>query len=170
MARIRTGYKYGVTIKEAQAARLLAQGEPFDNVALASYGSPMEDPNDEKEQRKMLNKARRTLRKWMQDPRFQEVYKAIIMETVLPAYGKAIETLSTQTQSTNEWLANKASNDVLTRFGDMVMGRESQEVVVRIDGMPALGTPDSYDDDTDPMFPSGPPIQLNSPTLEGDAV
>ena len=168
MARIRTGYKYGVTVKEAQAARMLALGEPFDTVAYESYGSPLKDPNDPKEQRRMMSKARRTLRKWLEDPRFQEVYKAIIMEIALPAYGKAVQTLSNQTQSSNEWLANKASNDVLTRFGDMVLGRNSQEVVVRIEGMPTLGTPDSYDDDNDPLLPNGPPIVLNPSTQEGE--
>lgn len=41
----------------------------------------------------------------------------------------------------NAWLANKAANDVLTRFGPAIMGEDDKQIVVQVQGMPELGEP-----------------------------
>jgi len=40
---------------------------------------------------------------------------------------------------------NKAANDILSRFLPNIMGENDKQVVVKVEGMPTLGTPDADD-------------------------
>lgn len=96
------------------------------------------------------------IRNWMKHPEFQECYRAIVREVVMPDYARATRVLSKQLDEQNGWLANKAANDILTRFGPMIMGEEDKSVTVRIEGMPTMGVPDAQEE-----LPESTPIEAD---------
>jgi hypothetical protein len=66
---------------------------------------------------------------------------------MLGLYSRSLQVLDKQLdldpKSAKEgWLANKAANDIINKYHDSVMGVNSNEVVVRVEGMPTLGKPE----------------------------
>lgn len=140
MAKITTGSTFKITAQMAHAARLMAEGHNLKDIAIVLFDCVTEDGHqalDEAKQRKAVRK----LQKWQQNDNFKECYRAIIREMALPAYGKAFATIQKQMDDSNAWLANKAANDVLTRFGPAIMGEDDKQIVVQVQGMPELGEP-----------------------------
>lgn len=129
----------GLNAKQRTAADLLAKGRDEDQVVYALYGARPQYP----EEKAAYTRGLRELRRWMRLPAFQELYRARVMSTALPMYGKALQTIQAQMDSENAWIAQGAAREVLTRFGDVVMGTDSKETVIRIEGMPTIGTPDA---------------------------
>jgi transcriptional regulator with XRE-family HTH domain len=71
----------------------------------------------------------------MQRPDALEEYTRIIKADILPIYAKALRVMSGQTGSNNEWIAQGAARDLLTRFEKRVMqDEEKQEIVIRLTG------------------------------------
>lgn len=140
MAKITTGSTFGCTSKQTLAMQLLAEGHNIKDVAIACFDCVTEDGHQALDEKK-LRKAKATIRKWQQDPKVQACYRAIIYQDAMPAYGKAFQTITKQMDDPNAWLANKAANDVLTRFGPAIMGEEDKQIVVQVQGMPELGEP-----------------------------
>ena len=141
MAKITTGYTFGLTAFSTEVCRLIAMGKTEDEVLFCKYGiTPISTPQEK-------GKAKRQLHKLMNDPKFQECYRAIVKEIAWPAYGKATQKLVEQIDNGNDWLANKAANDVITRFHDALMGGEDKQIVVKVEGMPVLGTPPAEETD-----------------------
>lgn len=145
MARLVTGASFGLNIKQAQAARLLAEGNGTKEIAKILFDCTRADNPMLEDPRKVRNGMDK-VRKWMHDPNFQEAYRAIVKEAVMPDYARAVGVLSKQLNEQNGWLANKAANDILTRFGPIIMGEEDKAVTVRIEGMPTIGTPESQEE------------------------
>lgn len=129
----------GLNAKQRTAADLLAKGREEDQVVYALYGARPQYP----EEKATYTRGLRELRRWMKLPAFQELYRARVMSVAMPMYGKAMQTIKTQMDSDNAWIAQGAAREVLTRFGDVVMGTDSKETVIRIEGMPTIGTPDA---------------------------
>ena len=147
MAKITKGSTFGCNIKQVAAMRALAMGKPEVEVIqdTAIFG-PIPVDEDERGRKNRMDRNRRKLRAWMQDPKCQECYRAIMREIILPLFGKGVATLERQMDSDNEWIAQGAARDVLTRFGPQIMGDDAQkETVVRIEGMPTLGIPEPED-------------------------
>lgn len=136
MARITTGYTFGLTIPQTMACRMMALGRNEKDVLKEIFLVNDETPDKERK------KAVKTLHQWMADPKYAECFRAIVKEQTLPAYGAAMQRIMSQINDSNGWLANKAANDILTRFGPVVLGEDSREVVIRIEGMPELGEPE----------------------------
>lgn len=139
MAKITTGYTFGLNARQAMACRLMAEGKDEKDVLAVIFGIGPESTDHDK------RSAAIQLHKWMRKPEYAECYRAIVREIAFPAYGAAQQRLCQQIYSNNDWLANKAANDVLTRFGPYVMGEEDKQIKVVVEGMPALGTPDADD-------------------------
>ena len=135
MAKITTGSTFGLNARQAMACRLLAEGNSEEEVMAAFFHVTPASTYGEKQ------KARKTLHKWMREPGFQECFRAIVKEVAFTSFGPAVARIRKQVDDNNGWLANKAANDILTRFGPAVMGEESREVVVRVEGAPVLGAP-----------------------------
>ena len=129
----------GLNAKQKTAADLLAKGRDEDQVVYAIYGARPQYS----EEKAAYTRGLRELRRWMRLPAFQELYRARVMSVALPMYGKALQTIQTQMDSENAWIAQGAAREVLTRFGDVVMGADSKEVTIRVEGMPTIGTPDA---------------------------
>ena len=95
---------------------------------------------------------RQKIEKWLQKPDAQEYYRRLIVNRHAPAaVGKALKVLTKQLDSDNEWIANKAANDILNKYYDLVMGTNSNEIVVRFEGMPEIGSPDQEEKDARPL-------------------
>lgn len=82
------------------------------------------------------------LRNLRRDEKFQEYYRSIVTEWSVHHVGKAYNKLAEQIDSNQPWLANKAANDVITHSRQMITGMDDGTVLVKVEGMPELGTPD----------------------------
>ncbi len=85
---------------------------------------------------------RQKLKRLRHDEKFQEYYRTLVTEWSMHHVGRALNKLSEQIDSKQPWLANKAANDVLIQSKQMMTGMDDGTVVVRVEGMPELGTPD----------------------------
>lgn len=144
MAKISNGHTFGLNIKEAMICRMLALGKPEEEILYYHYGIDGASPPSAK------GKATRALHKLMDRPEFQECYRAIVRQEVQGLYAQALQQLGKQIKMDaanvkEGWLVNKSSNDILNRYHDTVMGTNSNEVIVKVEGMPVLGTPEDAD-------------------------
>lgn len=95
----------------------------------------------EKTEDKQIYAAKARLRNLRKDEKFQEYYRSIITEWSVHNVGKALTKLAAQIDDSNGWLANKAANDVLTQSKSFT-GNDENTVLVKVEGMPEIGTPD----------------------------
>ena len=136
MAKISTGSSFGLSVPEALACQLLAQGATEADVMMAIWKFDYKAAST-KDRHTYTKKLHAILRK----PEFAECYKSIVKAAVYSPYGKAMNRIANQIDSKNEWVANKAANDFLTRFGHHIDGTDGKEVVIRVEGAPVLGSP-----------------------------
>ena len=139
MAKFTSGASCGLTTPQYQACRMLAEGKDYEDVLNCVFRVWKDSEPAERK------KAEKTLRDWVRKEGFQACFRGIVKENALPKYSKAANKLYEQIDSDNAWIANKAANDVLTRFGPYVMGAEEQQITVRVEGLPELGVPDDND-------------------------
>ena len=99
----------------------------------------------EVDERKMKN-AKGRLRRLKKTEAFLDYYNTIRTDFMVHNYGKAIRKLADQIDSSNEWLANKAANDVIAKAGKEITGDTENTINVRFEGLPELGSPDVQDD------------------------
>lgn len=144
MAKITTGSTFKITAQMAMAARLMAEGHSLRDIATTLFDCVTDDGHQATDEAK-VRRAVKKLRKWQENENFKDCYRAIIRELAMPAYGKAFATVQKQMDDSNAWLANKAANDVLSRFGPAIMGEEDKQIVVQVQGMPELGEPSDDD-------------------------
>lgn len=140
MAKYTTGSTLGVTRQQMQAVRLISDGLSTKEVARLVF-DVRDDANPAINDDKKIQKGMEKIRRWMRDPKVMEAYRAVLREAMMPAMGKASAKLVQQIDNGNGWLANKAANDVLTRFGPLVLGEEDKQITVKVEGMPELGAP-----------------------------
>jgi hypothetical protein len=132
----KNGSSFGLNVKEGIACQMLAQGATEAEVMMALWNFDYKSANSS-DRHTYTKKLHSIMRK----PEFAEAYKSIVRNAVYSPYGKAMNRIANQIDSKNEWVANKAANDFLTRFGHHIDGTDSKEVVIRVEGAPVLGTP-----------------------------
>ena len=115
------------------AADMMWRGMTDDEITKALW------PERTEQQQKNAKARLRNLRK---DEKFQEYYRSLVTEWSVHHVGKAYNKLVEQIDSDQPWLANKAANDVITQSKAMLTGMDDGTVVVKVEGMPELGTPD----------------------------
>lgn len=140
MAKISNGATFGVTKKQMQAVRLMADGHKLEEIAICLFDVLAEDGVTVDAAK--LDRAKRKLVQWRGSDKVQQAFRALLREDMMQPVARAARKLSEQIEDGNGWLANKAANDVLTRFGPAVLGEESKQIVVRVEGMPELGAPE----------------------------
>ena len=96
----------------------------------------------EAETKNQIDSRRNRLRKLRRNEKFQEYYRTLVTEWSIHHVGRALQKLSEQIDSNQPWLANKAANDVLLQSKALTAGMDDGTVVVKVEGMPELGTPD----------------------------
>lgn len=143
---ITTGSAFGITAQQARVMRMMSEGVSKDMILRIEFKL---DPSDKSpENVRKCKTAREKISNWMRSPKCQECYRAIIRESAMFGVGKANNVLIKTMDSENEWAAMQAAQGYLARYGDAVMGEESNETVIRIEGMPTLGTPNTAEEDS----------------------
>lgn len=96
----------------------------------------------DKTDEKGIRACQQRLKRLRQNEKFQEYYRSLVQEWSVHHVGKAFNKLVEQIDSNQPWLANKAANDVIQHSKQMLTGMDDGTMVVKIEGMPELGTPD----------------------------
>ena len=130
----RPGFLQGWQINVAE---MMFRGMTDDEIAKAQFNTG----DDER----LLKNAKARLRNLRKNEHFQEYYRSLITEWSVHNVGRALNKLSEQIDATQPWLANKAANDVITQSKLFIAGADDNTVVVKVEGMPELGTPDDND-------------------------
>lgn len=133
MAKITSGSTFGLTAPQTQAARLLAEGKSDEEVMLAVFGGDGTEA--------CARKNRKKLTEWKRMDEFVKCFRAIVNESGMGLYGRAMGKMVEQLDNKNPWVAQTAAREILTRFTPSLMGTEDKTVNVRVEGMPQLGTP-----------------------------
>lgn len=144
MAKITTGYTFGLTPQQFMAVELIYDGKSATEAARIMFDCRKDDNEFEDDPTKVQRGAAK-IRKWMKDPKCIECYRALVRELARECIGPSIRKLKKQIEDENGWLSNKASNDLLNKFYATVMGEDDREVHVVVEGMPKLGEPDDND-------------------------
>lgn len=125
--------------KHLEAVRLMFEGHSIPEIAAALFDIRGPDGTlDKKKQRS----AERQIHYWAEKPEFLEAYRKLEQGMMMPRYSKAMKVFDQQLEDSNPWVAQGAAREIANRFGPTLMGQSESEVVVRVENMPALGTPD----------------------------
>ena len=128
-------FGFGLTRNQTKAAKMLAndcsKDEIFEQVFNVGKDADVGDRMS----------AGRTLAKWMEQDAFQECFRREVKALGVKFVPKALMKLYRQLDSENEWIVNKAANDILAKMMPYMMGEDSNEVVIRVEGAPKLGIP-----------------------------
>lgn len=127
-----------MTARVEQFIRMEARGEPADDILREIFHL---DPDncDPKEK----NRAYQQMYRWRHRPDADAIWQDELRAVVRRCVPNAAFRIKNQIDSSTEWLANKASNDVITlasRIG--VIRTEETALKVEISGMPDIGSPD----------------------------
>lgn len=146
MAKVTNGHSFGLNVKEALICTLDAYGTKEEEILRVHYGITSASTPTEK------RLASTKFHKLRGKPGYADCYRSIVNREMLGLYSRSLQVLDKQLdldpKSAKEgWLANKAANDVINKYHDTVMGVNSNEVVVRVEGMPTLGKPEDADSD-----------------------
>ena len=96
----------------------------------------------QKETENQIRAAKQRLRNLRRNEKFQEFYRSLVTEWSVHHVGRAYAKLSEQIDSNQPWLANKAANDVILHSKQMITGMDDGTIVVKVEGMPEIGTPE----------------------------
>ena len=116
------------------AAELMFQG--YSNEQIIATIWPNADTKCKKEGK------RRMLRKLPENEAWMEYYRSMINHWSIQSVGPALQKLRSQLDSGKEWLANKAANDIINQSKVVMTGADDNTVVIKMEGMPELGSPD----------------------------
>lgn len=129
--------RHGLNVKQALAAQMQAEGKPEEDILLVCFGEA-KTPEEKKKQKAKL-------RSWRASKGFQDYYTDTVRMMLGPLYSKAMSKIGEQLDSDNAWIAQNAAREVLSRYGEAILGAEEKAVTVRIEGMPTLGVPETDD-------------------------
>ena len=117
--------------------RAEARGEPHEKILKDCFGlEPGCDP-------KVQHNAEAKMSRWRKRPDFKPIWDDELAARVRRHVPGAVSRLNKQIDNENDWVANKASNDVITLAKALgVIKTEETAVKVQIEGMPDLGSPD----------------------------
>lgn len=96
----------------------------------------------EKGDEKGMRNAKSRLRNLRSNEKFAEYYRSLITEWSVHHVGKALNTIAKQMDDPSPWMANKAANDVLLQSKSFITGVDDNTVLVKVEGMPEIGTPE----------------------------
>ena len=130
----KTGRKDLLQAWQMTVAELMFQG--YNNEEIIAAVWPNADTKCKKESK------RRMLRKLPESEPFMDYYRSIINRWGIQCLGPAYKKIREQLDSDKEWLANKAANDIINQSKGIVTGADENTVVVKLEGMPELGSPD----------------------------
>lgn len=140
--------KYQKLLKEkermGQVVKYLVIGLSAEATARNVFGKKMPLMPDKKDYVPIEMEAAITaIRLAMNTPEFMEIYGAVMRSSIMEYYPKAIKKLGEQIDSDQPWVANKASNDIATRYDKVTAKEDGNVITVRVEGMPEIGEPEA---------------------------
>ena len=115
--------------------RAEARGEPAQQIIFEFFGCKPSDPGYHSAECKMS--------RWRKRPDYKAIWDDELSAVVRRHVPGAVRRLNSQVDNENDWVANKASNDVLALAKSLgVVRSEETAIKVQIEGMPELGSPD----------------------------
>lgn len=127
-----------ITARIEQFIRMEARGEPADDILREIFHLDPEtcDPKEK-------NKAYQQMYRWRHRPDADAIWQDELKATVRRRVPVSVSRITTQIDSKEGWLANKAANDILVLAGKIgVIKNEETALQVQITGMPDIGSPD----------------------------
>lgn len=82
-----------------------------------------------------------TVYEWMRDPRVMELYQEGVLRSKVMSYAKAVSSVERMMGDENLSVAQRAVHEALDQFADAAAQLGGRELVVRVEGMPAIGMP-----------------------------
>lgn len=137
MAKYTTGSTLDITRKQLHAIQLKAEGWDVEHIAMVCFNVCNERQMTDK---KKLAKAVEEVKRWFADPKIVDAYNKVLGQFFSDNAVKAAKRLAEQLDSKNEWVVNKAANDILTR--SKIIEDNKNAVTVKVEGMPVIGVPD----------------------------
>ena len=130
---------YGpLTGKIENFIRMEARGESANDIIREIFGV---DPDTCSHQEK--NRIWQTMYRWRHRPDAKAIWDDELSAVVRRHVPGAVRRLNSQVDNENDWVANKASNDVLALAKSLgVVRSEETAIKVQIEGIPELGSPD----------------------------
>ena len=127
-----------MTAKIENFIRAEARGEPHDKILLEQFGIDVKtcDPKDKA-------RAEQYMHRWRHRPDADAIWQDELRAVVRRHVPAAIGRINKQINSDTEWLANKASNDVVA-LASRIGAIKTQEtaMTIEIQGLPDIGSPD----------------------------
>ena len=129
--------KQPLTAQQELFVRMSAQGKSRPEILKAVFDIDIETtPANE------VKNADNKLSRWRKHPDFEAVWKDEVRAILYGCTSEAIQTIRKQMREKDDWLQNKAANDLLNYGKQQIYGDEEKTVHVQIDGMPDIGSPD----------------------------
>jgi hypothetical protein len=117
--------------------RAEARGEPHAKILEDVFGLP---PGSD---RRDIRNAELKMCRWRKRPDFKGIWDDELSIRVRRRVGSAISRIDMQVDSDQEWVANKAANDLIALAKSIgVIKSEESALHVKVEGLPELGTPD----------------------------
>lgn len=117
------------------AAELMFAGMSNEEIVHELFPDTKNNPDKLKEQMKKL-------RKLINSDAYADYYQVLVSEWSAHHVGKALDTIAKNMDDKNAWMRNQAANDVLRISQKWMTGTDENTVVVKVEGLPELGTPD----------------------------
>ena len=118
----------------ARFVALEVQGYSTDEITQELWGEGKGDPH--------YGVLSQKLSRWRQNPEYNKLWMEFMGKLGRDLLSEGLRKLRKQVRSEQDWLANKAANDVVNFAKGRVFGDEEKTVTVKFEGMPDLGTPD----------------------------
>ena len=126
-----------LTAQIENVIRAEARGEPHNEILEKYFGiTPDSD-------QKARHNAQCKMSDWRKRPDYKAIWEDELAAVVRRRVPGAVNRLNIQIDNQNDWVANKASNDVISLAKALgVIKTEESAIKVQIEGMPDLGSPD----------------------------
>ena len=129
--------KQPMTSDQELFTRMSAQGCSRADILRKVFGLDLETSPEN-----VIHNADCKMSNWRKHPDFETVWKDEVRSILYGCTSEAIQTIRKQMREKDDWLQNKAANDLLNYGKAQIYGDEEKTVHVQIDGMPDIGSPD----------------------------
>ena len=117
--------------------RMEARGEDHETVLREIFGQEYIDDPAKK------SAAESKMHRWRHREDAQAIWDDEIRSVVRHCIPRAVHRLKSQVDNQNDWVANKASNDVINLAKTTGIFQDNEKTVsVKIEGLPDIGSPD----------------------------
>ena len=128
-----------MSLKQEKFIRMKAQGKSRAEILQEVFGLDIETAAQ-----KDLRNADNRMCSWKKHPEYEKIWKEEIRDVLFGFTGEAVQVIGSQLNKAElPWLQNKAANDILNYGKQQIFGSDENEVTIKIEGMPELGTPDA---------------------------